>query len=247
MASLAEEYQQLPPIVKFLIGLTAVGLTAFYLYTETIEPREFDLKDKQQSLTELENQLKQISSTIINPITMEEELARANREHKKILEQLPTEPSVEKILNEFAAISRLTGTEIQEFIPTPDQNNSQTTVQSNPESQSNTGDETSSSEIALKMSGTFTAIVSFLDMAMTIPRVIRMDDFEFKNTEKELKLVQRPKLEFNGKFLAYYQKNKPAKSPELAELAESSENKTEEIAKGAVDLNGLINKSFSAK
>ena len=76
-----------------------------------------------------------------------------------------------------------------------------------------------------------------------------MEDFEFKNQEKELKLVQRPKLEFNGKFVAYFQKNKPNKTEELNLVSENKEesNKTEKIANGAIDLNSIINKSFSAK
>lgn len=249
MAGFADDYQQLPPIAKLFIGLTICGATAFYLYTEQIEPKEQTLNEQEQKLQSLDDELKQISATIITPITLEEELARANREHKKILEQLPEEPSIEKILNEFASISRLTGTEIHEFIQTSEMTQQSAQGQSATTNSAPTGDETISTEVALKMSGTFTSIVSFLDLAMTIPRVIRMEDFEFKNQEKELKLVQRPKLEFNGKFVAYFQKNKPNKTEELNLVSENKEesNKTEKIANGAIDLNSIINKSFSAK
>lgn len=249
MAGVAEEYQQLPPVLKLLISAAICGLAGFYLYTETIEPKEITLIEKKTELTKLEDELKSISTTIITPITLEEELAQANREHKKILEQLPAEPSIEKILNEFASISRLTGTEIVEFVPTSEGNNQQSQIQTAGSIPQSSIDETNSSDISLKMSGTFTSIVSFLDMAMSIPRVIRMGDFEFVNQEKELKLVQRPKLEFNGKFVAYFQKNRvnAAESQDVAETTEASANATENAAKSAIDLNGLLNKSFSAK
>ncbi|MEY2987768.1 MAG: hypothetical protein RJB13_1289 [Pseudomonadota bacterium] len=249
MAGFAEDYQQLPPIVKLLVGMTICALAAFYLYTETIEPRQITLSEKQEKLTNLEEQLKSISVKIVTPISLEEELAKSNREFKKILEQLPSEPSIEKILNEFASISRLTGTEIQEFVPANERKEIRPVSQPNNAATSTATDETNSSDISLKMSGTFTSIVSFLDMAMTIPRVIRMGDFEIKNQEKELKLVQRPKLEFTGNFVAYFQKYAANKVEGPVAVTEDSEttNKTENAAKGAIDLNGLINKTFSAK
>lgn len=249
MAGLSEEYQQLPPIARFILGVLVCGLVFYYFYGESIEPRSETLEEKKQAIEKLEIEFKQISAAIITPITLEEELTKANREHKKILEQLPTEPSIEKILNEFASISRLTGTEINEFMPEKKNSTSATPVQETTAAESSS--ETSSSEISLKMSGTFTSIVSFLDMTMTIPRVIRMSDFELINPEKELKLVQRPKLEFNGKFLAYFQKNpRPATQPDAAVATEEENvgrNRTDEIAKGAIDLNGLFDKSMSAK
>lgn len=249
MAGLSEEYQQLPPITRFVLGLLVCGLVFYYFYGESIEPRSITLDEKIQEIERLELELKQISAAIINPITLEEELAKANREHKKILEQLPAEPSIEKILNEFASISRLTGTEIKEFMPEEKSVASATQVQGTPETDGSS--ETESSQISLKMSGTFTSIVSFLDMSMTIPRVIRMSDFELVNPEKELKLVQRPKLEFNGKFLAYFQKNPQAPvKPDIdvaSEEDKAGKNRTDEIAKGAIDLNGFFDKSMSAK
>lgn len=247
MANFTEDYQQLPPAVKLLLSVVICGVVSYYFYIESIEQREYTLAEKQESLQSLEAELKQISSTIITPITLEEELARANREHKKILEQLPAEASIEKILNEFASISRLTGTEIHEFMPASDKTTEPNTAQgTEPKLET---DETNSNEISLKMSGTFTSVVSFLDMAMSIPRVIRMSDFELKNAEKELKLVQRPKLEFNGKFIAYFQRNamKLTQEPEVSNASNETQNKTDEIAKEAIDLNGFINKSFSAK
>lgn len=239
MASYTQNYQQLPPAAKLLLSVAICGAVSYYFYIESIEPKEFTLTERQTSLTSLEMELKKISSTIITPVALEEELANANREHKKMLEQLPAEPSIENILNEFASISRITGTEIHEFMPASDNKlSSQTSI-----------DETNSNEISLKMSGTFTSIVSFLDVAMSIPRVIRMSDFELRNAEKELKLVQRPKLEFNGKFIAFFQRNasKVNTKPDNSTAFNENKNKTEEIAKKSIDLNSFINKSFSAK
>ena len=260
MATIVSQYEQLPPIAKLLIAAAAMGGTFYWYWEEIIVPKGLLVQEKQRELDTLTADLKAFSESLVSPLTLEEELNRANRDYKKMIELLPIEPAVEKVLNDFASLSRITATEIREFMPNVELNGSNQNTGNISQQSNNTAPaigmeapgssaDVNSVAIGLKLNGTFTSLVSFLDLAMSLPRVIRIKDFEITNTEKELKLTQRPKLAFNGKFFAYFQRASPQNIDQTALSSEltTSTSETEKIGKPLIDLNDVIDKSFSAK
>jgi Tfp pilus assembly protein PilO len=265
MASLSNQYEQLSPITRLGIAMLLIALCGWYSWDEFIVPKQEALLVKQDELDKISNELKD-SNTLVSPVSMEEELNKANREYKKMIELLPDEPAVEKILNDFASLSRLSGVEIREFMPmtlppgqanmaggiTPGVNTvvNYTTQPSStlPINTIGVDEDTNSITISVKLQGTFSSMVSFMDMAMSLPRVIRIQDFEIIHEERELKLVQRPKLSFTGKFTAYFQRGLGADKTAVAEKKAEPESPVNNISTTPlVDVNEVLDKSFSAK
>lgn len=270
MTDLVRNYEQTPIAAKFFGALFIIGTSAYVSWEEFVVPKISVIEEKMLEQEKIENDLKEINKDFISPVTMEEELSAANREFKKLIELLPQEPSVDRVLNDFASLSRLTGTEIREFRPGSELSATSTLGQigqANPQPvplQTQTGnnnnagqnpaiiemEDTNAIALNLKMFGTFTAVVSFLDMAMALPRVVRIQDFEIVNTNRELKLTQKPKLTFNGVFHAYFQKQNSAPSIPVANTpVAKATNKppSSRLSKPAIDLNNVLDKSFSSK
>jgi len=267
MTDLVRKYEQTPIAAKFFGALFIIGSSAYVSWEEFVVPKVIVIEEKLREQEKMENELKEINKDFISPVTMEEELSAANREFKKLIELLPQEPSVDRVLNDFASLSRLTGTEIREFRPGSELSASTTLGQANTQplpvqiqtgNNNNAGqnsaiiemEDTNAIGLNMKMFGTFTALVSFLDMAMALPRVVRIQDFEIINTDREVKLTQKPKLTFNGVFHAYFQKPNSAPSIPVANTpVAKATNKppSSRISKPAIDLNNVLDKSFSSK
>lgn len=266
MSDLVRQYEQFPVAFKLLGALLFIGGTSYMAWEEFMVPKLAVIEEKEQNRTVIEGELKSLNDSLVSPVSLEEELSLANREFRRLVELLPQDSSVDRVLNDFASLSRVTGTEIREFTPSAELNglaaiggNGQiapppaVNTNSQPADQNKAVvelEETNAIGLQMKMLGTFPAIVSFLDMAMAIPRVVRIQDFEIVNTDKEVKLTQKPKLTFNGLFYAYFQKpGSTGTAVENTETTESGNPKspTAAIGKPAVDLNEVIDKSFSAK
>jgi Tfp pilus assembly protein PilO len=274
MNELMQKYEQASTAIKVLFALLIVGCVGYFAYDEFIVPKMNLIKEKEAELSSIQSEIDLLNRDSVKASTIEEELANANREFRKLMEALPQEPAVERVLNEFASLSRITGTEIREFTPSADLVAIAPMLQGSPSAQSGLGtpgqplpqnntanpnmaqnkavvefDDTNAVGLQLKMFGTFSSVVSFLDMAMSLPRIVRIQDFEIVNVEKDLKLTQKPKLTFNGLFYAYFQKRgvledlNGAKGAPVAN-AKSPSNKVE---KPAVDLNKMIDQSYTAK
>lgn len=266
MSTLSNQYEQLAPITKFGIALALIATIAWYSWDEFITPKQATLTIKQEELNTITNELKD-ANTLISPVSMEEELNKANREYKKMIELLPDEPAIEKILNDFASLSRLTGVEIREFMPVTSTSaggipgaagmtsGTPGTMTYNapyagaaPMPAPGVDEDTNSITITLKLQGTFSSMVSFMDMAMSLPRVIRIQDFEILHEDRELKLVQRPKLSFTGKFTAYFQRNLNSNKAAETDAKDKTKAAVENTApKPLIDINAAIDTSFSAK
>jgi len=258
MATLSSQYEQLPPIARLGLSLLLMAVVAWYVWDDMVMPKQEILTAKNDELTKIVNELRD-SNTLVSPVSMEEELNKANREYKKMIELLPDEPAIEKILNDFASLSRLSGVEIREFMPvTPPSaaaaQGAPITGVSAPTTDPallqtvSVDEDTSSITISVKLQGTFSSMVSFMDMAMSIPRVIRIQDFEILHEDRELKLVQRPKLSFTGKFTAYFQRGTNTKRSVVAEVKNGKKNSNKDsVPATLIDINSAIDKSFSAK
>lgn len=267
MADIVRKYEQLPGAVKFFGGLLIIATSGYLAYEEFVIPKQAVLDERLNELEKVEGELKSLNKDFVSPSAMEEELSAANREFRKLIELLPQEPSVDRVLNDFASLARVTGTEIREFVPSSELNATNTVPQggqfiggaSPQQQQNNSGDaaksaiidlqDTNAVGLKLKMFGTFTAVVSFLDLAMALPRVVRVQDFEIVNSEKEMKLSQKPKLTFSGLFHAYFQKPNAGEIIPVVTTAAKPDSKspTSKIRKPAVDLNKVINNGFSSK
>ncbi|MEN9809336.1 MAG: Pilus assembly protein PilO [Pseudomonadota bacterium] len=266
MSDIVRQYEQFPIAFKLLGALLFVAGTSYMAWEEFMVPKLVVIEEKEQNRTTIEAELKALNNSLVSPVSLEEELSLANREFRRLVELLPQDSSVDRVLNDFASLSRVTGTEIREFIPSAELNalatiggNGQAVVQPTGNTNTQTAnqnkavvelEETNAIGLQMKMQGTFPAIVSFLDMAMAIPRVVRIQDFEIINADKEVKLTQKPKLTFNGLFYAYFQKPGIADAaPENSEATPTGKSKspTAAISKPAVDLNEVLDKSFSAK
>jgi Tfp pilus assembly protein PilO len=211
MENFSAQYDQLPPFLKIILALGMVVGTSYYYWTDIVIPKEETLVSKKEELEKLTVKLKSISNSLESPLSLEEELAKANRDFKKLLDLLPSETAIERVLNDFASISRITGTEIREFTPAFDGKVSNATAGS--AGPANSSPDANSAKIAVKMNGTFSSIVSFIDQAMTLQRIVRIQDFEISNPDASLKLTQRPKLSFAGNFFAFYQKQPSERAP----------------------------------
>lgn len=271
MSQLIRQYEQSPFVAKLFGALVLIGGSTYYAWDEYITPKVYIIEGKDAEKTKIEDELKAINRDFVSPVSMEEELTVANREFKKLVESLPQDSSLDRVLNDFASLSRVTGSEIREFKPgselkaLPDPTKPQPTNQIVPPPQNNNIndkgtavkelDDVNAIGIQVKMFGTFTALISFLDLAMSMPRVVRLQDFQIVNPEKQIKLTQRPKLTFSGFFYAYFQKPDIGKIPETAGTTASTsptggneKSRTRAIGQPAIDLNKLIDgPSLSAK
>ncbi|NBW80201.1 hypothetical protein EBR21_00455 [bacterium] len=272
MADFLKKYEQFPVAFKLLGAIGLVAFSGYIAWDEFVVPKLAVLDEKIAEQTKIEDELKILNKDFVSPVTLDEELAVANREFKRLVELLPQDASVDRVLNDFASLARVTGTEIREFVPSAEltltpaagqgvvvpppgtqQNNNQNN-QNNPNNKQQEGkaivelEDSNAIGLQMKMFGSFPAVVSFIDMAMTLPRVVRIQDFEIVNPDKELKLTQKPKLTFTGLFYAFYQKPGsiaavPAESPQ----PEKTKSPTAAIGKPLINLNEMIDGNYSAK
>ncbi|MEN9824925.1 MAG: Pilus assembly protein PilO [Pseudomonadota bacterium] len=266
MADFLKKYEQFPVAFKLLGAIGIVAFSGYMAWEEFSVPKIAILEEKISELQKIEDELKILNRDFVSPVTLDEELAVANREFKRLVELLPQDASVDRVLNDFASLARVTGTEIREFVPSAELTLTAMTPQgvpippppviqpqnNNPNNQQNKAvvelEDSNAIGLQMKMFGTFPAIVSFLDMAMTLPRVVRIQDFEIVNTDKDLKLTQKPKLTFTGLFHAYYQKpGSIAPVPAENIQPEKSKSPTAAIGKPMIDLNEVIDGTYSAK
>ncbi|MEY4065069.1 MAG: Pilus assembly protein PilO [Pseudomonadota bacterium] len=259
MDNISAQYDQLPPIVKISAALIILAATGYTSWSEKIIPKQESLAEKTSQLEALTQKLKSISNSLESPLSLEEELAKANREFKKLLDLLPAEAAIERVLNDFASISRIAGTEIREFTPAGDSKSgdARSTEPKPPStgtgnsSAAETSPDANTAKIAVKMNGSFSSIVSFIDQAMSLQRIVRIQDFEINNSETNLKLTQRPKLTFSGNFIAYFQKQAPDKisgtQPDSSNTAKTAPALSEKSSKSEDDSDDPGRKSMSAK
>ncbi|MFZ9520155.1 MAG: hypothetical protein ACO3A4_06730 [Silvanigrellaceae bacterium] len=262
MADFLKKYEQFPVAFKILGAIGLVSFSGYLAWEEFVVPKVTVLDEKIAEQTKIEEELRILNKDFVSPVTLDEELAVASREFKRLVELLPQDASVDRVLNDFASLARVTGTEIREFIPSAELTLTPAAGQGiqvppppqNPNNQQQQSkavveqEDTNAIGLQMKMYGTFPAVVSFLDLAMTLPRVVRVQDFEIVNPDRELKLTQKPKLTFTGLFYAYFQKNTPS-SPAVVETAQPDKAKspTAAIGKPVIDLNEVIDGTYSAK
>lgn len=228
MSTLAQ-YEQISIVNKLAAAVLIVSITAYYNWQEHVQPKLTTIEQKTEELQKLKDDQKRLASSLIDPVSLDEEINQANREYKKMIELLPTEPAIEKVLNDFAGLTRITGIEMKEFMPSMNRKTAdQKDTNKNSPSEST---DVSSVFINVNLEGSFSSILSFLDMAMSLPRVLRIQDFEIENTGNILNLSQKPKLKTKIDFVTYFQGSNnrqtsmPEKEPKISESTKATSGK----------------------
>jgi Tfp pilus assembly protein PilO len=226
MDELIERYRNLKLLYKILFLLLATGGLAYFSYTESYVPAEANLLLAQEEHDKLSQELTNASQSGQSLVSVEEQLRKTEEELTTLLESLPQEVDIDRLLANFADSAKETGTEIKSFIPNDDSSGANPTSPAPTAAQPQTPPPVAETPvpgapavavtptssdmkripIKVTLTGTYPQIVSFFDKILSLPRVINLSSFSLKKDEKEKKLMMTPKLSVDATFIAFEQK-----------------------------------------
>jgi Tfp pilus assembly protein PilO len=196
-----ETYNKMKPEVKILILFLLTAATAYYSYVESVEPALAAHQTARDEMSSLEKELENLNQAGQSIVAVETELRKADEDITLLLDLLPGDPEVDRVLGYFASAAKETGVDIREFEPqdgnepkagaegTPSPENLPPTPVA-PEGAAAKGGTASQVAVAeenvtktpikLKLHGTFAQLTTFLDNVLGLPRVMRVASFDFQ-------------------------------------------------------------------
>jgi Tfp pilus assembly protein PilO len=202
MEELLERYNSLSQSVKLAALAVCSLLAAYYSYDSSVVAANTEQAGALEEQTKLEEELSSISSAGQSIVALEAELKKADDEINSLVELLPPEPEVEKLLGLFSAAAKNSGVHLSEYVlesgdkdknkppaaapplPTPTPaSGAPVTLPINPievKSAPNAMDDMSDRvRIDTVIIGSYPKIVSFLDKVTSFTRVIRVASVNF--------------------------------------------------------------------
>jgi len=179
-------YRKLPIQLKLALLLLLTSAAAAYSYYESVEPAFAAHQAALDEMDTLEQEIEKLNKAGQSIVAIETELRKADEDISLLLDLLPGDPEVDRVLGYFATASKETGVEIRDFepeaaggvgaqgAPTPPAPNDKK------ESDTPAVEHVSKTPIKLKLHGSFVQLTSFLDRVLGLPRVIRVVSFDFK-------------------------------------------------------------------
>jgi hypothetical protein len=117
MEELLEKYKSIPPLGKLGILLLGMALALYYSYDSVVVPAKADQASAMEEQAKLEDELKSISSVGQSIVALESEVKRADDEINSLVELLPLEPAVDKLLGLFSSAAKLSSVTMTSFVP----------------------------------------------------------------------------------------------------------------------------------
>lgn len=219
---------------KLLILLAITGLCGFIGYTDAIEPAHTALDSAKAEDDQLSKELEGLSKASKSVVTIEGELKKIDEDLKLLMESLPTEAELEKVLGYLATSAKETGSDLREFKPidsaAANPNGGQIpTAIATPVSLLDSAakpsniapvapsamDTVSQVRFNIVVSGYYSQVVSFFDRVLSLPRVMRLETFTIKS-ETPARLSTMPRVIVEAGFVAFTQKAALGVDPNLA-------------------------------
>jgi len=235
MEQIIERYRRLPLQFKLLILFLATGGAAGYGWMTNVDPALENVKVAEGENEALEMEIANLNKAGRNIVAVEAELRKADEDIAALLDLLPGEPEVDRVLGYFAIASKETGVEVKDFVPinvegaptpAPVSTPPPVTEPGKPDDPSKMNalnapppvdDSVMNTVINVKLQGSFAQMALFFDRVLGLPRVIRLTSFELKNESKAATGTPQsgdviesnagaPKLTVSATFEAYSQK-----------------------------------------
>jgi Tfp pilus assembly protein PilO len=199
---LNDKLQEVPKPAKIVVAILLICGSGYYSWDKRIPPARKRLESAQRESASLDNEIAQLRQQLQSLEALQEQLQIAENSLRGLLQFLPTDMEIAKLLANFSERARMTAVEIKQFLPgTPNviiqrsspppsgntggggagnPNSGGGGNTSNQSSQSNSGLASSPmSQVPVKVSavGTYHEIVQFLDKMMELPRIIKIENF----------------------------------------------------------------------
>lgn len=218
---------------KLLILLAITGLCGFMGYTDAIEPAHAALDSAKAEDDQLSKELEGLSKASKSVVTIEGELKKIDEDLKLLMESLPTEAELEKVLGYLATSAKETGSDLREFKPIDSAVNpsgpqppaaiaTPVSLLDSAAKPSNIApvapsamDTVSQVRFNIVVSGYYSQVVSFFDQVLSLPRVMRLETFTIKS-ETPARLSTMPRVIVEAGFVAFTQKAAIGVDPNLA-------------------------------
>jgi Tfp pilus assembly protein PilO len=194
-----EHYRKLTPQLKILILIVLCALSAAYSWYESVEPAFAAHQMVVEEMAQLDGEVESLNKAGQNIVAVESELRKADEEIALLLDLLPSDPEIDRVLNYFATASKETGVELQEFVPEDaakkkevDAAAAQATPPVAPKPPEKApvvpppptaADEVTRTLVTVKLTGSFSQITAFLDRVLGLPRVLRVASFNYNAPE----------------------------------------------------------------
>jgi Tfp pilus assembly protein PilO len=248
MEQLVEKYRSIPLQAKAVVLVLVLAASGYYSYDLHIVPALANLEAANAEMASQTQEVESLNQAGQNIVAVNSDIRKADEEINAMLDLLPVDPEMDRVLSYFASAAKETGVDIREFEPSSATQEASGTPPAAPSatapaasgaaSGSPAPAATASSaaaaaapvadqnvdKIPLKISlhGSFPQIVAFFDRILGLPRIIRLENFEFKNeggmAAPRLDTLPRsnvpetssepesPKLIISANFSVYYQK-----------------------------------------
>lgn len=245
---LLEQYRRIPIQLKLVVLLLLTALVGAYSYYESVEMAIENLKKAEEEMAELDKQVESLNAAGQNIVAVQSEMRKADEEIAMLLDLLPAESEMERVLGFFAAAAKETGVEIKEFEPGKTDDPQPTPTPGAPGQPQPGGipppvipvpgapgapgdpkagkpppppvdESVRRQNVKVKLSGSFPQVVAFFDKVLGLPRVLRMTTFELRSENAFLQENQPLHPALVGRFMAPQKPVEPP-PPKIAVVAE---------------------------
>ena len=240
MNELIERYKTIDIKLKLLLLLGMCGLVGYYSYEESAIGAEQGYEAAKFDAEKLDAEVAALSKSGQSVVAIEAELRKSDAEITNLLELLPSDSELDRVLGYFAIAARETGVEIKEFLPVEEGNGSASNSDGAPpagpvpgavvdpgrtkDAPSVPGAEkgaspvrslpVSTSKLKVVLVGSFPQIVTFFDKTLSLPRILKIDSYTMKTNETDAKkLAASPRLNVEANYVAFSQKLNKGSEP----------------------------------
>jgi Tfp pilus assembly protein PilO len=190
MSELYDRYSALSTQNKLIILCVLGCATAYFSYIESVESAQTALTDAKAADEQLMNDLEKHASTGQSITALETQKIKAEEEFSALLELVPKDVEVEKLLASFANSANDSGVAMVKFAPLPPSQQQAASNQAPPPTKGGEKNETTQSALSkdsfqrvtinVSLEGTFPQITSFFDKVLSLPRVVRIETFKME-------------------------------------------------------------------
>lgn len=229
MNELLERLKIIDIKIKLLVLLVLCIAAGYYGYEDWISTAQSAYDAAKLDAEKMDEEIVTVSKAGQSIVAIEAELRKSDAEISGLLELLPMDSELDRVLGYFATAAKETGIEMREFLPGEDSASkaaeaeksaispAPANAQTNPPKKDEVPPTEKASpakvlpvnttKLKVTLIGTFPQIVSFFDSTLSMPRILKIESYTMKSEQKDAKtFVRDPKLLVEVNYVAYYQK-----------------------------------------
>ena len=225
MNELIERYKLIDIKLKLIFLLVLCAIIGFMSYEESIVPAQDAFEAAKNEAEKLDIEVASLSKSGQSVVAIEAELRKSDAEITNLLELLPDDAELDRVLGYFANAAKDTGVEIKEFnpgeeggkpgpdnapdLPFPGPGGADPGRKKEPldKAPAPKALPVRTTKLKVVLEGSFPQVLTFFDKTLGLPRILKIDSYTMKTEQKDAKkLIADPRLTVEVNYVVYSQK-----------------------------------------